>query len=278
MIKPLELSFEQFRELKAFCAAETQLDFLSTPFDELCLSFLVSLGVSRIKIASGEINYYPMLRAAASYNRPLILSTGMATLPEVHEAIEVIEGERRALNLGAPLSQLLTLLHCTSNYPANPKDMNLRAMITLRQETGLSVGLSDHSTGIECALAAVALGACVIEKHFTIDKSLPGPDHQASLSPLELRQLVDGIRKVEAAMGDGVKEPRDSELPVRNLVRRSITARRDIEAGEVFTLDNIACLRPGTGLPPKILPGVLGRGATVFIPSGSIIRMEDIQS
>jgi len=275
MLKQLEMSPELHRRLVARCA-ELGIEFMSTPFDEEAADFLLALGMKRIKVPSGEITNHPFLRFLAAKNVPLIVSTGMATLEEVEEAVAVISAERTRLALTQPLAEMLSILHCTSNYPAAAADVNLRAMQTLAQACAVPAGYSDHTLGVAVSTAAVALGAVIIEKHFTLDKTLPGPDHQASLSPEELRQMIEQIRSVEQALGSAVKAPTPSELPVRALVRRSVTSRRDLAAGAVLTADDVCLLRPGTGIPPKSLEQALGRTMAHAVPAGTTLAWSDL--
>lgn len=258
MVRPLEMSDELHRRLVDRCR-DVGIEFMSTPFHEEAADFLLSLGMKRMKIPSGEIVNHPFLRFLASKDRPMIVSTGMASMDEVHEALEVIADTRMRHGFQAPLAQVVTVLHCTSNYPAACADVNLRAMRTIADETGMPVGYSDHTLGLAVSTAAVALGARVIEKHFTLDRGLPGPDHRASLEPDELAALIRQIRDVEAALGSSVKAPTPSELPVRAVVRRSVTARRALPAGHVLTGDDLILLRPATGIPAKAYDDVLGR-------------------
>jgi N,N'-diacetyllegionaminate synthase len=267
MVKRFELPLEAFGELKQYCERRGIL-FLSSPFDVQSVDFLDRLNVVAFKIASGEITNLPFLSYVAAKKRPIILSTGMSYLVEVETALRTIR------NAGpAPV----VLLHCVSNYPAAASDINLRAMATMATAFELPVGYSDHSNGIEVALAAVALGACVIEKHFTLDRDLPGPDHKASLEPDELANLVKGARTVEAALGDGRKQPAASEANTAAVARKSLVAARDIEKGATLTLESIAIKRPGTGLPPVMRDQVLGRIARVNISEGTLITFEVLE-
>ena len=264
MVRKLELSYNEFRALYHYCQ-EKNIIFLSTPFDEGSADFLEDLGVAAFKIPSGEITNLPFLAHLAQKGKPLILSTGMSTLGEVETAVDVIR------NCGTPP---LALLHCVSNYPADPADANLRAMRTLQAAFVLPVGFSDHTLGIEVPLAAVALGACMIEKHFTLDRTLLGPDHRASLEPDELEAMVVGIRKVENALGDGQKRPATSEADTASVARRSLVAAQDIPAGTTLTAAMIAIRRPGTGLPPAMWDWVIGRRSRVHIPGGTLLEQE----
>lgn len=250
MLKRLELTPEMHRELMTHCVSRG-IEFFSTAFDLDSLDFLVELGLKQFKIPSGEITNFPYLNRIGRYKMPVILSTGMATLEEVAAALGVLK------QAGTPC-ELITVLHCTTEYPTPMTDVNLRAMCTLRDEFGVKVGYSDHTQGIEVAIAAVALGATVIEKHFTLDRRLPGPDHQASLEPGELKTMIQAIRNVETALGDGVKQPSAIELKNKSVARKSLVASRKICAGEAFTEDNIMAKRPGTGVSPMRWNEVMG--------------------
>jgi N-acetylneuraminate synthase/N,N'-diacetyllegionaminate synthase len=267
MVKRLELPLEAFAELSDYCKARDMI-FLSSPFDVQSVDVLDRLNVPALKIASGEITNLPFLEYVATKRRPIILSTGMSNLAEVESALRVIE------QAGNPP---VILLHCVSNYPAAASDINLRAMATMAREFEVPVGYSDHTSGLEVALAAVALGACVIEKHFTLDQNMPGPDHKASLEPDELRKMVQGIRTVEAALGHGRKEPAASEMDTVRVARKSLVAARDIRQGEELTLEAIAIKRPGTGLPPAMRDEVIGRKARHEISEGTPITIEVLE-
>ena len=254
MLSRLELSRADHRELMDECH-RCGIGFFSTAFDAISFDLLSELGaLPMVKIPSGELTNLPLLRYMTQFGKPVLLSTGMATLGEVEKAIEVIEecGTHRSL---------ITVLHCTTEYPAPVDEVNLRAMISMQQAFGVQVGYSDHTQGIAIPIAAVALGARVIEKHFTLDRKLPGPDHQASLEPDELAAMVRSIRHVELALGDGVKRPSPSELKNRPVARKSIVASRPIRAGDLLTADNLVTKRPGTGLSPMRWDEVLGRPA-----------------
>jgi N-acetylneuraminate synthase len=265
MLKRLELSEAAHRDLLRHCQARGIL-FLSSPFDEASADFLEALGVAAFKVPSGEITNTPFLAHLARKGKPLIVSTGMSTLDEVRQAVETI---RQA---GDPP---LALLHCVSNYPAAPADINLRAMATLRQAFAVPVGYSDHADGIEIALAAATLGACIIEKHFTLDRTLPGPDHKASLEPGELAALVRSIRQIETALGDGSKHPAASETDTAAVARKSLVAVCDLAVGTVLERSHLAIRRPGTGLPPSRLEAVVGRRLRRALPAGAVL-MEDM--
>ncbi len=264
MLRRLELSPKAHRAVMDLCRRSDIL-FLSSPFDEQSADFLDSLGVAAFKIPSGEITNIPFLVHIARLGKPMIVSTGMATLGEVETAVNAVW---KAGNKD------VVLLHCVSNYPADPADINLRAMQTLKTAFGVPVGYSDHTQGIEVSLAAVALGACVVEKHFTLDRTLPGPDHQSSLEPAELANLVHGIRLVEAALGHGRKEPAASEANTAATARKSLVAACDIPEGTPLTMERVAIRRPGTGLPPAMSSFVIGRTSRFFIPAGTILTLE----
>lgn len=264
MLRSLELSIDDHHEIRNYCQANSIL-FLSTPFDEDSVDLLETLDVPAFKISSGEITNYPLLKHVASKQRPIILSTGMSYLGEVDEAVQVIKK--------AGDNQII-LLHCVSNYPAYPQDANLRAMQTMATAFQVPIGYSDHTPGIEVSLAAVALGACVIEKHFTLDRNMPGPDHRASLEPDQLNNLVKGIRNVEVSLGNGYKQPTESEANTRSIARRSLIAACDIQAGTRLTDAMIAIKRPGTGLPPQAKSYLIGRKVQVDIAAGSMITLE----
>lgn len=263
MLGQLELSEDAFRELQSHCQSRGII-FLSTAFDENSVDFLASLDVPAFKIPSGEITNSPLLQHVGAKSKPVILSTGMATLGEIDEAIQGLS------QAGAPQ---ITLLHCVSEYPAHVSKMNLRAMATLSHCFGIPVGLSDHSLGAEMSIAAVALGASIIEKHFTSDKSLPGPDHSASLEPGELKMLVAAIRNVEVALGDGVKQPTAEELRNAAVVRRSLVAAIDLEAGTSLEHSMVDFKRPGTGISLQILPYLLGRKLRCRVPAGGMLEL-----
>ena len=253
MLTALSLDDQVFRDLSQHCAAKNIM-FLSTPFDAASADFLASLKVPLIKISSGDLTNLPLLRHIGATKLPVILSTGMATLGEIEASIDALE------QAGA-VRQDITLLHCNTDYPTSWHDVNLRVIDTLRRAFELPVGYSDHTPGIEIACAAVALGATVIEKHFTLDRSLPGPDHMASLEPDELASLVQSIRHIELAMGSARKVPTASELPNHAVARRSLVAARPIKAGEIFASDNLIAKRAGGGLSPMLWDQVIGRAA-----------------
>lgn len=261
MIKKLELSQKDHQELDRY-AKEKGIIFLSTPFDERSVDLLVEIGVPLIKVGSGEITNHPFLRYIAKKGLPIILSTGMSTLEEVREAVSAIREEG---------CNDLIVLHCTSNYPARIEDTNLLAMKTMAEELNVPTGYSDHTLGIYVPLAAVVLGACVIEKHFTLDRNLPGPDQSASLELYELKEMVHGIRMVEIARGSPIKGPVGAELGNRDVARRSIVAKIDIPKNTVIKMNMLAFKRPGNGMSPKDVNRVLGKKSSMDIKKDDLI-------
>ncbi|PVY92490.1 N-acetylneuraminate synthase [Acidovorax sp. 99] len=258
MIRALELDEAGHAQVAAHCR-QIGIEFFSTPFSEQAIELLVRLGVRRLKIPSGEITNKPLLQHAAATGLPLLMSSGMANLKEVQTAVLWIGEARLAAGHGAPDASNLSLLHCTSAYPAPADTLNLRAIQTMAQATSLPVGYSDHSQGVEAALAAVALGACLIEKHLTLDRSLPGPDHRASADPQEFAAMVRGIRLVEAMLGDGIKRPTPVEANTRDVARRSVVLVATRLRGHVLTAGDLVLRRPGTGIQPEYLTLMLGR-------------------
>jgi N,N'-diacetyllegionaminate synthase len=265
MLKELQLGEADQRELFEHCAKEG-IAFLSSCFDIESAIFLYSLGVETFKIPSGEINNLPLLRGIGALRRTILLSTGMATLEEIRVALRVLE------KAGTPKKDI-TVLHCTTAYPVPLEDVNLSAMLTIRDQCGVQVGYSDHTQGIEIAIAAAALGAAVIEKHLTLDKNMKGPDHKASIDPDELASMVRSIRVVEKAMGDGVKRPSPSELENIAIVRRSIVASKEISAGERYSPENITVKRPGGGISPMEWDKVLGKRAKRGFRADELIEL-----
>ena len=265
MVKRLELSFDEFRKIKEYCD-RVGIQFLSTPFDLKSVDFLNELGVPFFKIPSGEITNYPYLIKIAHTGKPVVMSTGICAPDEILAAINVLEN-----NGGGEI----TLLHCNTEYPTPLKDVNLYAMRTMKKMFGKKVGYSDHTKGIEVPVAAVALGACVIEKHFTLDKNMPGPDHKASLEPDELGRMVKNIRNIEIALGDGVKHVSESERKNIAIARKSIVARRNIQEGEILTEDNLAVKRPGTGINPMQWMEVLGTRAVRDFKEDELIEIRE---
>lgn len=269
MLQRLELSPAQHEAIKRHCDA-IGIEFFSTPFSVEAVDMLVRLGVRRIKLSSGELTHRTLVERAAAARLPLLVSTGMATMDEIREALQWIAGARGGLDG-------VTVLHCTSAYPAPDEALNLKAMVSMAADLGMAVGYSDHSLGIEAALAAVALGASVIEKHLTLDATLPGPDHSASLEPAQFKAMVDGIRRVSAMLGDGVKAPTLEERDTARVARRSIVAAVDIPAGAVITAAMLACRRPATGIAPRELASVLGRQAAQRVPAGTVLQWDQLQ-
>ena len=266
MLKKLELNEKEFESLNSHCKNKNII-FLSTPFDSKSAEFLYKLRIPAFKIASGELTNLPLLRQIALYNKPIILSTGMSTLKEVREAVGVIYSTG---------NKKLILLHCTSNYPAKYEDVNLKAMDTLKKEFNVAVGYSDHTQGIEVSVAAVAMGACVIEKHFTLDKIFSGPDHKASMEPEEFRGLVEAIRNIEKATGSGVKKPSQSEKKIKGIARKSIVAACDIKSGASLTPAMLSIKRPGTGIEPRYIKRLLNRKILTDIKEGQILTWSKI--
>lgn len=267
MLKALELSPAAQAELKAHCEYRGIL-FLSTPYDMRSIDVLDAMSVAAFKIASTDTTNLPLLDYVARKGRPVILSTGMCDLSEVREAVTTMRQ--------AGLSDIV-LLHCTSEYPAPVEDVNLRAIRTLGDCFDCPVGFSDHTQGIQVAPWAVAAGACVLEKHFTLDRNLPGPDHRASLEPGEMAELIRRVHEVELGLGDGEKKAARSELPNREVMRKSLVARRTIAAGEVIESGALTCKRPATGLAPKLLTKVVGRRSTRLIQRDEILTEDSVQ-
>jgi N,N'-diacetyllegionaminate synthase len=265
MLRRLELTEDTLRELYLHCAARN-IGFLSTAFDIESVDLLARLGQDRFKIPSGEITNLPYLREIGRHGKPVILSTGMATLGDIEAAID-------ALERSGTTRENITLLHCTTEYPSPMAEVNLRAILSLRNAFGVDVGYSDHTCGIEVAIAAVALGAVVIEKHFTLDRDMQGPDHKASLEPEELRAMVESIRNIEIAIGTGVKRPTPSEIVNRAVARKSLVAKKYIKKGEIFSPDNIATKRPGTGISPMNWDTVIGRLASHDFDQDDLIEL-----
>jgi len=265
MLRRLELTGKMHEVLLSHCKKK-KISFFSSGFDIQSLDYLNSLGLKRFKIPSGEITNLPYLRHIGTFGKPLILSTGMATLYEIEDALKVLEkvGMRR---------KNITVLHCNTEYPTSMADVNLRAMCTIRDRFGVAVGYSDHTLGFEVAIAAVALGATVIEKHFTLNRNLSGPDHKASLEPKELADMVSRIRNIEKALGDGIKQPSKSELKNKLIVRKSLVAIKSISAGEIFTKENIIAKRPGIGISPMLWDKVVGQVASRNFAKDELIEL-----
>jgi N,N'-diacetyllegionaminate synthase len=266
MLQRLELDALAHKRLIEHCR-QIGIQFLSSPFDAQSADLLATMDVPLYKVPSGEITNLPFLQHLARKGRPLILSTGMSTLGEVEEAVNILQ---------AAGASKLTLLHCVTEYPAPYAEVNLRAMHTLKSAFGLPVGYSDHTPGIDIAIAAVALGAEVIEKHLTLDRSLPGPDHAASLEPSELQQMVVAIRHVEAAVGTGIKAPAPCELPNLSVARKSVVAARLLPAGHQLRIGDLDIKRPGNGLAPKLLPELIGRTLRAGLAKDEIISWDHL--
>ncbi|MFD0667636.1 N-acetylneuraminate synthase [Ramlibacter sp. MAHUQ-53] len=269
MLEALELSEDQHRAIKAHCDA-IGIEFFSTPFSVDAVDLLVRLGVRRLKLSSGELTHRALVEHAARTGLPLLLSTGMATMDEIREALDWVRAVRG--DLGE-----VTVFHCTSAYPAPDEALNLAAIPRMQQDLGVTLGYSDHSEGIEAALAAVALGAAVIEKHITLDRTLPGPDHAASLEPGPFGQMVAGIRRVAAMRGVAVKEPTAAERDTARVARRSVAAARDIPAGAQITADMLVCRRPATGIAPRDLGLVVGAVAREAIPAMTVLQWAQLE-
>ena len=264
MLKKLELSYTGFKELKEYCNKKGIM-FLSTPDEEESLDFLVDeLEVPIIKIGSGELNNLPFLERVANKDKTIILSTGMSTLGEVETAIGTI----RKVNDNVPIN----LLHCTTNYPAQYNEVNLKAMLTLKNAFYLPVGYSDHTLGIEVPTAAVGMGAEIIEKHFTLDKSMPGPDHSSSLNPEELKKMVNSIRNIEDALGNGIKKPTSTEENIKNKVRKSLVANNNLSKGQVVKKNDLTVKRPGNGIEPKFINLLAGKKINKSVQEDEVLH------
>ncbi len=264
MLKNLELSQNDFKKLFEYCNRK-KIIFLSTPFDFESAEFLNKLDVPAFKISSGDLTNIPLLLQIAKYKKPIILSTGMSTLTEITDAVKIIYSTG---------NKKLVLLHCTSNYPTKFEDVNLRAMDTIRKNFNTLVGYSDHTEGIEIAIAAVAMGASLLEKHFTLDKTLPGPDHKASLEPQEFMKMVKAIRNVEISFGNGIKKPERSEMEIRRIARKSIVAAVNIPKGTRLTKNMLAIKRPGAGIEPKYLEQLINRKAKINIKKDQVLTWD----
>lgn len=267
MVKKLELSYDDFRELKKYCD-ERNITFISTPDDPESVDLLVELNVPLIKIGSTEVTNLSFLRYIAKKNLPIILSTGMSTLGEVEKAINAIYSAG---------NKNVTLLHATTDYPTLMDEVNMNAMVTMKEAFKVEVGYSDHTIGNEAAVCAVALGAKVIEKHFTLDKSMDGPDHKASMNPKELKSYVQAIRKTELLLGDGIKKPTEREKSILKDVRRSIVAGISLNKGTVLTEDVVEFKRPGSGLKPEYLNMIIGKKLKRNILEDELILLHDIE-
>ena len=268
MIKKLELTYDEFRKLKKYCK-EKEIIFLSTPDEEESLNSLMDeLNMEMVKIGSGEITNYIYLEKIAQKNKPIILSTGMSTLGEVEKALEII----RKYN-----NQKITLLHCTTNYPCPIEEVNLNAMLTLKEAFKLDIGYSDHTLGIEISIAATALGATVIEKHFTLDKNLDGPDHKASLDPLELTKMVEAIRNIEKALGNGIKQPNASENKIKEVVRRKIIVFKNLKKGHILKEEDLIFKRSNNGIEAEFYKIIIGKKIKRDLKEETIISWDDLE-
>lgn len=265
MIKQLELGANDFEELTGYCASRG-IEFLSTAFDQDSVDLLNNLGLRIFKIPSGEITNLPYLKKIGSLGKKIMVSTGMADMGEIEDAIDAL------MDVGTP-GENITLLHCNTEYPTPVEDVNLSAMLSIKEAFKLAVGYSDHTLGIEIPVAAVAIGATVIEKHFTIDKNMPGPDHMASLDPHELKEMIKAIRNIEKAMGNGIKKPSRSERRNRVTVRKSIVASRDIKKGEILSEDLLTTKRPGSGISPMDWYNVVGKVASRDFEEDTLIEI-----
>jgi len=264
MIKKLELDKETHLQLISYCDTRG-IQFLSSPFDIKSISLLNELGLNIFKVPSGEITNLPYLREIGSYGKRIILSTGMSTISEIEMSLNILE------KAGTSRNQI-TVLHCNTEYPTPIVDVNLKAMLTIRDKLEVSVGYSDHTQGIEIPIAAVAIGASVIEKHFTLDRNLRGPDHHASLEPAELKAMVKAIRNIEKAMGDGIKTPSASESKNITIARKSIVASKLIKKGELFSTSNLTVKRPGLGISPMQWDSIIGQKADRNYQADDLIR------
>jgi N,N'-diacetyllegionaminate synthase len=267
MLKALELSTDQQAELKNHCE-QVDIIYLCTPYENTSIDMLNRMGVTAFKIASTDTTNIPFLQYMAKKGRPVILSTGMSTLGEVEQAVDTLRA--------GGLDGKIVILHCTAEYPAPVREVNLRAILTMQQAFVCPVGFSDHTPGIGASPWAAAIGACMIEKHFTLDHSLPGPDHRASLEPDELEELVRTVRDVEAALGDGVKRPMPSELRNKPLMQKSLVAQRSVSAGDTITSDDLTCKRPGFGLGPSWFDRIVGKRAAVDIPKDGVLTLSSV--
>jgi N,N'-diacetyllegionaminate synthase len=263
MLRRLELSFDEFIELHEYCKLNN-IEFLSTAFDSESMAFLGQLGMGKWKVPSGEITNLPYLIKIAEYKKPVILSTGMSNIDEIESALTVLNDN------GA---SEVTVLHCTTEYPTPFEDVNLNAMTMIQSKLGVPIGYSDHTKGIEVAIAAVAMGATVIEKHFTLDRNMEGPDHKASLEPSELKAMISAIRNIEMALGNGEKKPVKSEIKNISVARKSIVAKSDIKKGDYFTEDNLTIKRPGHGISPMKWYEILGQVAVRDFKKDEMIQI-----
>ena len=269
MLKRLELSEAQHRQIKQHCDA-IGIEFLSTPFSVVAADMLVRLGARRLKLSPGELTHRALVEHAAATRLPLLMSTGMGTMDEITEALQWVHAARGDLDG-------VVVLHCTSAYPAPDEALNLNAIRTMARDLGVPIGYSDHSLGVEAPMAAVALGASVIEKHITLDRALPGPDHSASLEPEEFTRMVQGIRRVSAMLGDGIKAPRPDELDTARVARRSVVAAMDVSPGVMLTAQMLMCRRPATGIAPRDLQRVIGLRTRTALHVGDVLQWDQLE-
>ncbi|WP_257659166.1 N-acetylneuraminate synthase [Parapedobacter lycopersici] len=269
MVKKLQLKFNDFRDLEKYCG-EKGIQFLSTPFDMDSIEFLADLNKGIWKVPSGEITNFPYLKKIGGYNEKVILSTGMSTLGEIERAIDII------VKAGTSKDNI-TLLHCNTEYPTPMRDVNLKAMLTIKNAFATPVGYSDHTLGIEVPVAAVALGAKVIEKHFTLDKNMEGPDHRASLDPAELKQMINAIRNIEQALGNGTKTPSESERKNIEIARKSVHIARNLRKGHVLSEDDLTVKRPGNGISPILIDEIIGCKLRSDMTKDAMLQLKDIE-
>lgn len=265
MLKKLELTFDSFKELKEY-ALKNNVMFISSPFDIKSVDLLEKLDVPLYKIGSGELTNFELIDKIQKTRKPLIMSTGMATLDEIKETYDHIENKDN-----------LIILHCITGYPTSFEEANLNFIKTLQKKFDVPIGFSDHSPGIELPIAAVALGACVVEKHFTLDKNLEGPDHKASLNPKEFKAMVNAIRNVEVAMGDGVRKFSENEEEIKKVARKSIVLNQDVKKGTILKSEMLSIKRPGTGIPPKFIKDIIGKEIIVDLKSGTVVLWENLK-
>jgi N-acetylneuraminate synthase len=269
MLQKLELNREQHLELIEHCKKKN-IKFLSTAFDLESIDLLIELGITLFKIPSGEITNLPYLKKIGSQKKEVILSTGMCVMEEISDAMEVL------VQAGTDLEKI-TVLHCTTDYPAKLQDVNLKAMVHIHEKLKVNIGYSDHTRGIEVPIAAAALGAQVIEKHFTLDRTLPGPDHKASLEPGELKEMIAAIRNIEIALGSEIKEPTAAELQNRIVARKSVHLATDLPAGHVLTENDLVMKRPGNGISPMLMENLIGKKTRMDLPADHLLKGEDLE-
>jgi N,N'-diacetyllegionaminate synthase len=269
LIEKLELSLQHYIELIEYCQ-DLGIEFLATPFDFGSVNLLEKLSARAYKVSSSDLTNLPLLKHIASKKMPILLSTGMGYLSEIEEALLAISDE-----MGASINRLpVVLMHCISHYPAPMNQLNLKAIKTLADTFKLPIGYSDHSRGVEAALAAVVMGACVIEKHYTLNRNFPGPDHKSSIEPDELKFLVESIRNIEASLGDGIKRPAQCEVNAIPISRKSLVSACEIKAGEIITREMLEIKRPATGIPPKYYNLIIGKASIVDIPEDEVITWD----